>query len=324
MRIREIEPAFRPAWWLPGPHAQTLWPYLFRRLPRGTYTKERLELPDGDFVDLSWTGGGDGAIVVVFHGLEGCIDSPYAAGIMAAITKSGWRGVFMHFRGCSGIPNRLARSYHSGDTGDIGFLIQTLRQRFPHAPVAAVGYSLGGNALLKYLGEKGNNTELDAAVAVSVPFLLANGARKLETGFSRIYQWHLIKRLHRKIVNKFKHVAPTVSIDDVSDMNTFYKFDNHITAPLHGFRDVEDYYEQSSSRQFLKHIRRPTLILHAADDPFMTPEAIPDESELSKEIKLEVSTGGGHVGFISGNYPWQPVYWLEKRIPDFFRSVISK
>lgn len=202
----DIEPAdFRPAWWLPGPHAQTLWPVLCRRRPRVPLRRERLELPDGDFLDLDWTRGEQGPIVLVVHGLEGSSDSHYAAGMLAAADRRGWRGVVMHFRSRSGEPNRLARSYCAGDTADIAHVVDRLHQRQPATPLAVVGYSLGGNALLKWLGETANDPPLRAAVAVSVPFLLEDTARRLGKGFSRLYQWHLLDKLKRGYRDKFRH-----------------------------------------------------------------------------------------------------------------------
>ncbi|MEJ2760896.1 MAG: hydrolase [Gammaproteobacteria bacterium] len=313
---------FRPAWWLPGAHAQTLWPYLFH-YDAGKLTPERLELPDGDFVDLCLTRGhdagpADAPVVAVFHGLEGGISSPYAARIMAAVRRRGWRGVFMHFRGCSGVINRKVPSYHSGHTRDIAYLLDTLRKRHPRTPLFAVGYSLGGNALLKYLGERGEDTPVDAAAAVSVPFLLADGAARMSRGFSRIYQHHLIGLMQRKVMHKVEAGMLDYKPEEVRRLKTFYQFDDCVTAPLNGFAGADDYYRQCSSRQYLKEIRVPALIVHARDDPFMTPAAVPTESELSDTVRLELSERGGHVGFIAGGLPWRPEYWLERRMLAYF------
>lgn len=316
--------AFKPAWWLPNAHAQTLWPYLFRKKLQLKLIRERLELPDGDFVDLCWTDRHAKTIVIIFHGLEGSIDSHYARGIIPAVYNQGWTAVFMHFRGCSGEHNRLPRSYHSGDTGDINFLINTLSRRYPKANLFALGYSLGGNALLKYLGEDEAAKPLKGAVAVSVPFDLANGSLRLERGLSRLYQRHLIKRLRSKLISKFKGMDAPVALENITCLNTFMRFDNFITAPLHGFRDAADYYTRSSSRQFLKNIRIPTLILHAQDDPFMTPEGIPGVNELSGDIRFELSRHGGHVGFVGGINPFKPVYWVEQRITEFIEEILEK
>jgi predicted alpha/beta-fold hydrolase len=311
-----IESDFKPAWWLPGPHLQTVWPLVRRRNNMPT-RRERLELPDGDFLDLDWTLRGDGPLVIVLHGLEGSIRSHYAGAIMQALDMHGMRSVLMHFRGCSGEPNRLARSYHSGETGDLEFVLQLLRGRYPDAPMAAVGYSLGGNVLLKYLGERGADCVLQAAAAVSVPFDLHNAARRLERGVSRIYQWQLLRRLRGSIRMKFNMRSAPVALDDLDSLDTFRRFDDRVTAPLHGFRDVDDYYTRSSSRQYLQHIRIPTYILHSRDDPFMSPDAVPGETDLAEAVTLEISAGGGHVGFVYGNLPWRAGYLPDSAVPGF-------
>lgn len=318
-----IQSSYQPAWWLPEAHSQTLWPYLFRRKHTLQYINERLELPDGDFVDCCWTTNTSGPIVAVFHGLEGSIHSPYAAAIMAAIHALGWRGVFMHFRGCSDTPNRLERSYHSGDTGDIRFLLETLKHRYPGVPLATIGYSLGGNALLKYLGESIDDKPVAAAVAISVPFILQDSAKRLARGLSQVYQSHLVRSLCRKVKRKFANKACSFDIDKLDTIKTFYQFDDYITAPLHGFQNAEDYYARSSCRQYLTSITVPTLILHARNDPFMTPAAIPAGNELSDNVILELADSGGHVGFVSGKFPWKPVYWLEQRIIDYLEHYLT-
>lgn len=290
------------------------------------FRPETLELPDGDFVDLCWSPGTKGPIVLVLHGLEGSIASPYAHGLLAALHTRGWRGVLMHFRGCSGRHNRLDRGYHSGDTGDIRFMVRTLRARFPGTPLAAVGFSLGGNALLKYAGESGAETGLSAVAAVSVPYLLAKGAARLDAGFSRLYQWHLLHRLRRKIADKFRDREQEVlglTAAQLQRLDNFWKFDDAVTARLHGFNDVHDYYARSSSRQYLSGIRVPTLLIHASDDPFMTPAALPDAAELAPCVTIELSERGGHVGFVSGHLPWRSRYWLEERIPGYLGNHIQ-
>lgn len=313
---------FTPAWWCRGPHAQTLWARLARRPPHVALRRERLELPDGDFIDLDWTEKGGGPIVIVLHGLEGSSDSPYARGLLRAIECRGWRGVVMHFRGCSGEPNRLARSYHSGDTGDLAFLVTTLRRREPHAPLATVGFSLGGNVLLKWLGKAGGVTPLHAAVAVSVPFVLHGAAARLQQGFSRLYQWRLLRSLRHSVDAKRRHVELPLKIRDLSALKNFRDFDEYITAPLHGFDGADHYYTVSSSRQHLGGITVPTLLLHARDDPFMTESAIPRPDELSESVTLELSPHGGHVGFVAGFWPWRPRYWLDERIPAYLARYL--
>lgn len=311
-------PPFRPAWWLPGPHAQTLWPVLFRRRPRLALRRERLELADGDFLDLDWTPGERGPIVLVLHGLEGSSDSHYARGLLATVIRHGWRGVVMHFRGCSGQPNRRAQRYCAADTVDIAYVVDSLRRREPDAPLAAVGYSLGGNVLLKWLGSAGADVPLCAAVAVSIPFLLDDTAQRLQQGFSRLYQLHLLRALKRGYRNKFRQRTDgPVPLRELATIRDFYGFDDRITAPLHGYAGVHDYYARASCRPDLRQIRIPTLILHALDDPFMRPETAPTASELSPSVRLELSSGGGHVGFVAGPWPWRADYWLERRIPAF-------
>ena len=313
---------FQPAWWCRGPHRQTLWARLMRRAPRSSLQRERLELPDGDFIDLDWTETGSGPVVIILHGLEGSSDSPYARGILQAVERRGWRGVVMHFRGCNGEPNRLARSYHSGDTGDLAYFIDVLRRREPRTPLATVGFSLGGNVLLKWLGKTGNQAPVRAAVAVSVPFDLHSAADRLQQGFSRLYQWQLMRSMRRSVAEKRRRMELPLKIRDLSALKSFRDFDEHVTAPLHGFDNANHYYTASSSRQYLKGIAVPTLVLHARDDPFMTEAAIPRNDELSEAVTLELSAHGGHVGFVAGTWPWRPRYWLEERIPAYLARYL--
>ena len=319
---------FEPAWWAKNPHLQTCFASLFRRPTKPSYRPERLELPDGDFLDLVWVGQGIGPVVAVFHGLGGSMDSPYAAGILNALNANGFRAVLIHFRGCSGELNRATRSYHAGETADMQLVLSVLRERIGfETPIYGLGYSLGGNALLKYLGESTNDCLLNGAVAVSAPMLLAMCAKRLSQGASRFYQWHLLRSLKRNLILKMrkvhmKEVLP-LSEEDIAKVNDLPTFDDCITAPLHGFRGVDHYYEACSSRQYLKSIVRPTLVLHATDDPFMFPEVVPRPDELGGEVTLELSPRGGHVGFVAGEVPWRPVYWLEKRIPEYFLELSS-
>ena len=322
-RYGTVAPAeFRPAWWLPGPHLQTVWPALTRRARRVSLVRERLELPDGDFIDIDWAGE-SGPIVVILHGLQGSSRSPNVQGLLRALGRRRWRGAVMHFRGCSGEPNRLSRTYHSGETGDIGYVVRRLCERHPSTPVAAVGYSLGGNALLKWLAERGTGAELAAAVAVSVPFRLDCAAERLECGVSRVYKRHFIADLRRTILEKFRHRPGPLDLDAVRRAWTFRGFDNRVTAPLHGFRDAEHYYEAASCRQYLVEVACPTLIVHALDDPFMTRDVVPSREELSPSIRLELSATGGHVGFVEGDLPWSARYWLEERIPRFLAAGLE-
>lgn len=316
---------FKPAWWLPSSHLQTLWPTFCRPgIKNIALERERLELPDGDFIDLDWVNKhAKGPLVLILHGFEGSIESHYAKGILHKINSEGWRGVFMHFRGCSGEPNRLSRGYHSGETSDVAYLAKLLIKREPNTPLAAIGYSLGGNVLLKWLGETGEENPLTAAVAVSVPFELHKAAIRMQYGFSRIYQWYFLKCVRERLTHKFQRVPSPVDPSLISEVQSVRDLDDIYTAPLHGFSDADEYYKIASSRQYLRSIQVPTLVVHAKDDPFMTEDVIPHEAELSPTIKLEVSETGGHVGFVAGKYPWQPEYWLEERIPAFLREYFK-
>ncbi|HVE44785.1 MAG TPA: hydrolase [Gammaproteobacteria bacterium] len=310
---------FKPAWWLKNPHLQTLWPMIRRNRLKGIpVERERIELPDGDFIDIDWVGKKRTApIVLILHGFEGSIASHYAKSMMRRIYEKGWRGAFVYFRGCSGEPNRLPRSYHSGETKDIAYITSLLCSREPRVPIGAIGYSLGGNVLLKWLGETAQNNPLTVAIAVSVPFQIHDAAYKVQKGFSRLYQWYLLKSVRQRLQQKFTTMAAPVDIAGLVHVDSIVKFDSLYTVPLHGFADLNDYYESASSRQYLHNIHIPTLIIHAKDDPFMTPAVIPSSDEVSPSVKLELSESGGHVGFVSGKYPWRPTYWLDQRIPTF-------
>ena len=315
-----ITSGFRPAWWLPGAHLQTIYPSLSRRRLRPELLRERVELADGDFIDLDWTQPAPGPIVLVLHGLEGSLESHYTGGILSALAAQGYRAVMMYFRGCSGEPNRLPRSYHSGETGDLHTVIEHIRLRHPATPVAVIGYSLGGNVLLKWLGEQGEKAAVKTAVAVSVPFELNRAARQLERGLSQIYQKYLLNKLRKSVTAKAATHPPPVPLTQLAELKTFRQFDNAITAPLHGFRNVDDYYTRSSSRQYLHRIRIPTLIIHALDDPFLPADAIPSNKDLAPSVTLELSPHGGHVGFVAGSHPGKAQYWLESRICERLRK----
>lgn len=315
---------FKPAWWLPNSHLQTIWPVLCRRSIKNLkIERERFELPDGDFLDIDWVRNqGHGPLVLILHGLEGSIESHYAKGMLQTISKHGWRGAFMHFRGCSGEPNRLPRGYHSGDTNDVQFVVQQILKREPNLSIAAVGFSLGGNVLLKWLGETNGNNPLKAAIAISVPFELQKAASHICKGFSKFYQWYFIRCLRESIARKLSRTQLPLDSSVLSTISTMYDFDDKITAPLHGFASVEEYYSVASSRQYLRDINVPTLIIQAKDDPFMPEDVIPTPSEISPQVELEITEMGGHVGFVTGKYPWRPKYWLEERVPGFLADYI--
>lgn len=312
---------FAPPFWLRGPHLQTLWPYLFHARRRVPVRRERLELDDGDFIDLDWNTQPHGPIVVVLHGLSGSIKSHYAHGLLHRLQRRGMRAVVMNFRGAGGQPNRLARGYHAGETGDLETVIAALRRREPGTPLAAVGFSLGGNVLLKWLGERGGGAPLRAAVAVSVPFDLALAVQRLNRGLSRLYQWHILRSLKADLAAKAKAVPLPIDVARAAGVRDFRAFDDVVTAPLHGFAGAQEYYAQSSARRYLHGIQVPTLIVQARDDPFLPACALPDESELSPAVRLELSGRGGHVGFVGGRGPRD---WLQRRIADYLRRLSSE
>ncbi len=315
--------AFNPPWWLRNRHVQTIVPNTFRHPIRLELHRETVELPDGDFVHADWTPRAEGPVVVVLHGLEGNIGSPYASGMLHALHAAGWRAVLLHFRGCSGVPNRLPRAYHSGDTAHLPVFFDLVRAREPGVPMAAVGFSLGGNALLKWLGETGDTTHLKAAVAISVPFDLGECATAIDTGFAKVYQYRLMRRLKNSVRRKV--AAGVVGFDPppYDHMSTFTQFDDAFTAPLHGYSDAKDYYTRCSSRQFLPGIRTPTLIVHAADDPFMSPGVVPEAAELSASTRFELAAHGGHTGFVSSLGMGGMRVWTEERVPAFLDPYLG-
>jgi hypothetical protein len=238
----------------------------------------------------------------------------------------------MNFRGCGGQPNDTARCYHSGETGDFGEVVAELKRRQANKPLAAVGFSLGANVLLKWLGEQGHKAGLSAAVAVSPPLRLDLCATRMDVGFSKIYRDQLLRELkqyvrwkitHLRSSGKFAEAEKLEQLGNLSAIGSFWEYDGRVVAKLYGFKDAHDYYAKSSSRQYLKSIAAPTLIIHSRDDPFMTPQVIPSADELSANVQMEITAGGGHVGFIAGSIPGRPRYWLEQRIPAFLLEQLN-
>lgn len=320
---------FRAAWWLPGAHAQTIGGRLLRRRLRAPLRRERLETPDGDFVDLDFAPeprrGRAAPLAVVLHGLEGGSHSGYVLATVRALAERGIRGVVLNFRSCSGEMNRLPRFYHAGDTGDLALVLDELQRRDPGVPIAAVGFSLGGNVLLKYLGERGAGAaeRVRAAVAVSVPFDLAAGAGKLEHGMGRVYTSYFMRNLLKKSRSKGEQLRPACDPSRLQAARTLRDFDDAATAPLHGFRDASHYYAESSSSRFLAGIRVPTLLLHSVDDPFLPTGSVPRRAMIENPFLLDGITGrGGHVGFVSGA-PWAPVFWAEREAARFLDVHLS-
>mgnify|MGYP002819819129 CR=1 FL=1 len=320
-----VDSPFRPAWWLPGPHAQTLWAALARRAPRPPLRWEELELPDGDFLELAHVDRpvpDDAPTALVLHGLAGSVHSPHVAGVIDALSHRGWRTVAFHFRGCGRKPNRSVIGYHSGKTDDPRFVLQTLRERHG-GPLALVGFSLGANVTLKLLGEDGADSVVDVAAAVSPPLQLDRCADRMERGLSQFYQRALLRDLGTYVRDK---AQAGVDLDPavLDRIHTFRDFDDLVTAPAHGFVDSADYYARASCRPFLADIAVPTLVIHAHDDPFFTRDVVPGAGEVPENVRFELAPSGGHVGFVEGSVPLRGHYHADQRIPDFLEEALAR
>ena len=320
-----------------NPHLQTVLASKLLRPAPPPVRLERLELDDGDFVDLAHTepatpgtpkrGSPAGAAesppprVLLFHGLAGSLDSAYARGAMAVLGARGFGVTLMHWRGCSGEPNRLARSYHSGESGDIARLVSLSGERHRGSPLYALGFSLGGNALLKYLGERGEDTPLAGALAVCPPLVLEVGATQLDRGIARGYRNFLLGLMRAQHeAKRARH--PELGLPPAHEgLDSFWRFDDELTAPLHGFAGVDDYYARCGARRFLGGIRRPTHILVARDDPFFTEAILPEAHELASETTLEIAEHGGHVGFLGTGKRGRPYRWLDDRVGDVLEAL---
>ena len=301
------------------------------------YRRERWDTPDGDFIDLDWMDEDQGSgrakrgaedrgtanskpLVALFHGLEGSSNSHYAAALMTALRANGWRGVVAHFRGCSGEMNRLRRAYHSGDSAEIDWILRRLKLANPAASVFAMGVSLGGNALLKWLGEERDaaRTVVAAAAAISAPMDLMAAGDALGHGFNRVYTRNFLTTLRRKTLAKLAVFPDVCDRDGMLAARTLRDFDNGVTAPLHGFRDTDDYWTRASAKPLLGYISVPTLIINARNDPFMPAHALPLAHEVSSAVTLDFPATGGHAGFVAGAFPGR-LDWLPLRVMDFFR-----
>jgi predicted alpha/beta-fold hydrolase len=323
-----VESDFRPPLWATNRHVQTIFPRFIQKRAKLDHRKERLALPDGDFINLILSGDvhKSSGLIVMFHGLEGSIRSHYINDMMANFFKQGYAVVLMHFRGCGGEHNTKSRAYHSGETEDAWYFLNWLEQKYPETRKVAIGFSLGANMLLKLLSEQPKQQILKAAMAVSTPFNLALCASSINQGFSRVYQAYLLKSMVDNLLIKMRNMdygkLLKVTESEIKQFKTFRDFDEHITAPLHGFVDADDYYLKCSSLNFLKGIATPTLVVHAKDDPFMHESIVPDASALSANVCLEVSEKGGHVGFMQGT-PWRPKIWMQQRANTFFYSFMT-
>ncbi len=312
---------YRAPAWLPGGHAQTIWPILRKNVPP-PYRRERWETPDGDFIDVDWLATPEEAgapLVVLFHGLEGSSASHYAGALMHALARRGWGGAVPHFRGCSGEPNRLPRAYHSGDSAEIDWVLRRLRRRFPQRILFAAGVSLGGNALLKWAGEQ-EGAACDAVQAVAgvcAPLDLAAAGRALQQGFSLLYARHFLRTLKASAGVKLARFPGLFDGARMRAARNLYEFDDAVTAPLHGFRDAADYWRRASARPWLAGIRLPALVLNAQNDPFLPRQALPLPAEVSSAVRLEYPAAGGHVGFVAGPFPGR-LDWLPLRLLSYF------
>ncbi len=317
--------SFRPPWWLRRGNAQTLFAALAVRGTRMRYRRERWDTPDGDFVVADWIDGPANApLVALFHGLEGSSASHYARALMDATRARGWRGVVPHFRGCGGEPNNLPRAYHSGDSREIDWMLRRLRSAAGAAPLFAVGVSLGGNALLKCLGEAGDAAReiVGAAAAVSAPLDLTAAGDALGRGFNLVYARHFLASLKRKTAAKLTRFPGCVDGAAAARARTLREFDDAVTAPLHGFRDASDYWLRSSAKPLLKRVRVPTLVINARDDPFLPGEYLPGPEHVSAEVVLDYPAAGGHVGFVTGPFPGR-IGWVPARVLGFFEAHLA-
>jgi predicted alpha/beta-fold hydrolase len=326
--VNEDPSSYRAPWWLPGGHAQTIYAAKLAPRPRVRYRRERWDTPDGDFVDVDWVlqdcaqRGEDNSapLVVLFHGLEGSSTSHYAHALMAQVRDLRWRGVVVHFRGCGGEPNRLARAYHSGDSAEIDWMLHKLEKHTGGA-LYATGVSLGGNALLKWLGEQGPaaTQRVAGAAAVSAPLDLMAAGDALGRGFNLVYTRAFLATLKRKSIAKLRTHPRIYDAALVRAARTLRDFDNVVTAPLHGFTDTDDYWTRASSKPWLARIAVRTLLVNARNDPFLPEHALPQAADVSAAVTREFPQEGGHVGFVSGAFPGD-LEWLPRRIIHFLQQ----
>jgi predicted alpha/beta-fold hydrolase len=323
--------AVRSAWWARGPHAQTVWGRYGRARNLVSFEREVLTTPDDDDLVIDHLAGpADAPRVVLLHGLEGDSGAVYIQGLARGIAAAGMRATVLNFRSCARdargklIPNRRPRLYHSGETKDLDFVVRTLEAREPRTPLLAVGVSLGGNVLLKWLGEQGARSPVEAAATISVPYDLAAASRHLERGFARLYAAHFLKPLKGKaldILRRFPRETEHINRDRIRFAQTLYAFDDYATAPLHGFHSATDYYSRSSSIRFLANIEVPTLCVSSEDDPFLPPAALRAARDHgSEDVRFAVNKWGGHAAFIWGRWPWRARYWAEDKVLDWLRS----
>jgi predicted alpha/beta-fold hydrolase len=336
-----VDLLYRAPLWLPNRHAQTIVPSLFARRPAITFRRERWDTPDGDFIDLDWVvhdgkpasalasatpariPADDAPLFVLFHGLEGSSTSHYAATLMAAAREYGWHGVVPHFRSCSGPLNLLPRFYHLADSNEVDWILRRLRATH-RGPIVAAGVSLGGNVLLRWLGERREDASpvISAAAAISTPIDVHAGGRALSQGFNMVYTRSFLKTLKQKAEQKLVQFPGLFDRDAMLASRTMYDFDNVVTAPLHGFRDTNDYWSSATTRPLLPGITVPTLVLNARNDPFLPAEALPARHEVSASVELDQPKDGGHAGFMTGPFPGR-IDWLSRRVLGYLERYID-
>lgn len=316
---------FEPAWWLPGPHAQTIWPNLLRPIPHVALTEEKAETPDGDFLMLHNTWGDPKRpTVLILHGLEGSAQAVYVQSMVRRFQAIGWNCVVMEFRGCSRMLNQAPRLYHSGETSDLDFVVQHLHRTREIESLYLLGFSLGGNIVAKWLGEVGSDAKVRGAVVLSPPFDLRGSASKIENSLFGAYTRYFLKSLIRRAIAKASQFPGRIDIARVIRARTIVEFDTHATAPMHGFLDAYDYYEQSSCARFLPLVRVPTLLLASQDDPYNPHDTIPFEcANQSPWIVPQFPRRGGHLGFVGGGWPLRPKFWAEDQALRFLAGVES-
>jgi predicted alpha/beta-fold hydrolase len=320
-----IESQYVAPRWLPGAHAQTIAAAKLVPRPRVAYRRERWDTPDGDFIDVDFAAPEplDGApTVVLFHGLEGNSHSHYALAVMRAVADRGWRGIVPHFRGCSGEANRLPRAYHSGDSDDVDWILRRVRARFAHGPLYAAGVSLGGNVLAKWLGEREQDAGfVTAAASIGAPLDLAAGGAALGRGFNLVYTKLFLVTLVRKARDKAQRFPGLIDERRLSACRDLYDFDNAYTAPVHGFRDADDYWTRASGKPWLRAVAVPHLVLNARNDPFVPATSLPTTRDVSRLVVLEQPEEGGHIGFVRGAPPGD-LGFLPERLLTFFERGI--
>ena len=312
---------FKAPFLIQNGHVQTILPVVWARVVSVAFQRERLELTDGDFLDLDWLRSGKTRLAIISHGLEGSSEGGYIIGMAETMRSAGWDVLAWNFRGCSGETNRLLRSYHSSESADLRSVIEHAAGQY--SEVVLIGFSLGGNITLKYLGEKKPHDAIRAAVAVSVPIDLAASARKLDQQWSnQLYLRRFMTSLIAKMEDKAQRFPGQLDTKGIHSIHSFQEFDDRFTAPIHGFADAKDYWKRSSSRQFLPRIEVPTLLLNALNDPFLPVECFPyDEAKQSAFLFLEMPASGGHVGFLQGIVKRQP--WYEGRAIQFFKEQVQ-